>query len=68
MRMAREGRLRKPVCRGFPGFLRRVVPDRLWQQLSQALDQTDDPRVRWSPKLIVLCWIIMGWSIQGQLT
>jgi hypothetical protein len=27
-----------------------------------------DPRTRWSPKLIVLCWLMMGWSIQGQLT
>ena len=68
MRMAREGRLRKPVGRDCPGFLRRVVPDRLWQRLNQAVDNTDDSRVRWSPKLIVLCWIVMGWSIQGQLT
>jgi hypothetical protein len=27
-----------------------------------------DPRTRWSPKLILLCWMVMGWSIQGQLT
>ncbi|MHC4696259.1 MAG: IS4 family transposase [Planctomycetota bacterium] len=27
-----------------------------------------DPRTRWSPKLILLCWVVMGRSIQGQLT
>lgn len=68
MRMAREGRFRKPVGRECPGFLRRVVPDRLWQRLNQAVGGADDPRIRWPPKMVVLCWIVMGWSIQGQLT
>jgi hypothetical protein len=27
-----------------------------------------DPRTRWSPKLTILCWVVMGWSIQGQLS
>ncbi len=67
-RMAKEGRLRKLHRRDWPGFLNRVVPDQLWQQVNRCVNQTTDPRVRWSPKRIVLCWIVMGWSIQGQLT
>jgi hypothetical protein len=66
--MAREGRLPKLNRQDWPGFLRRVVPDHLWQQVNQGVNQTTDPRVRWSPKHILLCWIVMGWSIQGQLT
>ena len=27
-----------------------------------------DSRTRWSPKLFILCWVVMGRSIQGQLT
>ena len=61
-RMAKEGRLRKLHRRDWPGFLRRVVPDRTWQQVNRCVNQTTDPRVRWSPKHILLCWIVMGWS------
>lgn len=26
-----------------------------------------DPRTRWSPKLVLLCWVMMSWSVQGPL-
>jgi len=53
--MAREGRLPKLNRQDWPGFLRRVVPDHLWQQVNQCVNQTTDPRVRWSTKHILLC-------------
>ena len=67
-KMTREGRLRKPHRREWPGFLRRLVPDPTWRELQRLAKKGMDPRTRWSPKLIVLCWLMMGWSIQGQLT
>ena len=67
-RMAKEGRLRKLHRRNWAGFLKRVVPDHAWQHVNRCVNQTTDPRLRWSTKHILLCWIIMGWSIQGQLT
>ncbi len=67
-RMAKEGRLRKLHRRNWPGFLKRVVPDHTWQQVNLCVNRSTDPRLRWSTKHIVLCWIVMGWSIQGQLT
>ena len=67
-RMTRDGRLRKPHRRECPGFLRRLVPDPTWRTLQRLAKKGMDPRTRWSPKLIVLCWLMMGWSIEGQLT
>lgn len=67
-RMAKEGRLHKLHRRSWPGFLKRVVPDHTWQQVNRCVNQSTDPRLRWSTKHMLLCWIIMGWSIQGQLT
>lgn len=67
-KMTREGRLRKPHRREWPGFLRRVIPDSTWRECQRLAKKGMDPRTRWSPKLIVLCWLMMGWSIQGQLT
>lgn len=67
-RMAKEGRLRKLHRRDWPGFLRRVVPNRTWQEVHRRVNHTIDPRIRWSCKYVLLCWIMMGWSIQGQLT
>ena len=66
--MAMEGRLRKLHRRNWPGFLNCVVPDHTWQQVNRHINRTTDPRLRWSTKHILLCWVIMGWSIQGQLT
>ena len=67
-RMAKEGRLHKLHRRDWPGFLKRVVPDHTWQHVNRCVNRTTDPRLRWSTKHMLLCWIIMGWSIQGQLT
>ena len=67
-RMAREGRLCKLHRRNWPGFLKRVVPDHTWQQVNRCIHRSTDPRVRWSGKQMLLCWIIMGFSVQGQLT
>jgi hypothetical protein len=67
-KMTREGRLRKPHHREWPGFLQRLIPDQTWRVLEGLANRGMDPRTRWSPKLILLCWVVMGWSIQGQLT
>ena len=67
-KMTREGRLRKPHRQEWPGFFRRLIPDHAWRGLDGAAKQGKDARKRWSPKLIVLCWIMMGWSIEDQLT
>jgi hypothetical protein len=67
-KMTKEGRLRKPRRREWPGFLRRLIPDQTWRGLERLANRGMDPRSRWSPKLIILCWVVMGWSIQGQLT
>ena len=67
-KMTREGRLRKPYYREWPGFLRRLVPDQTWRGLQGPAKKGMDPRTRWSPKLMILCWVMMGWSIQSQLT
>lgn len=67
-KMTREGRLRKPHRPEWPGFLRRLIPDQTWRRLQGLAKKGMDPRTRWSPKLIILCWVMMGWSIQGQLT
>lgn len=67
-KMTREGRLRKPHRQEWPDFFRRLIPDQVWRGLDGAAKQGKDSRRRWSPKLIVLCWIMMGWSIEKQLT
>lgn len=43
-RMAKEGRLRKLHRRDWPGFLKRVVPDRLWQRVNRCVNRTSDPK------------------------
>lgn len=68
MKKAMEGRLRRLHRREWPGFLSHVVPASVWRALSVRIQGGKDPRVRWSPKYVVLSWIVMGWSIQGQLT
>jgi hypothetical protein len=67
-KMTREGRLRKPCRREWPGFLQRLIPDQTWRGLGGLANKGVDARCRWSPKFIILCWVVMGWSIQGQLT
>jgi len=45
-----------------------LIPDPTWREPQRLAKKGMDPRTRWSPKLIILCWLMMGWSIQGQLT
>lgn len=59
-RMTKEGRLRKPLRREWPGFLRRLIPDQTWREVNGVANGGMDPRSRWSPKLIILCWVVMG--------
>ena len=65
--MAREGRLGKPHRQDWPAFLNRLVPGAVWQALAAQRAKRPDPRLRWSRKYIVLCWIAMGFSLQGPL-
>lgn len=69
-KMTREGRLRKPYRQEWPAFLSRLISDQTWRGLDRlgSEEKGVDPRTRWSPKLILLCWVVMGWSAQGQLT
>jgi hypothetical protein len=68
MHKVREGHLRKLHRRDWPGFLSGVVPASVWQAFGAEVGRSKDPRVRWSAKYIVLVWMVMGWSLQGQLT
>lgn len=66
--MAKEGRVRKVNPRDWPGFLGRVIPPAVWQAFLGRIVARGDPRVRWTPKYVLLCWIAMGWSVQRHLT
>jgi len=68
MNKAKEGHPRKLHRRDWPGFLNHVVPASVWQAFVEQVGHSKDPRVRWSAKYIVLAWMVMGWSVQGQLT
>ena len=59
-RMAMEGRLRKPHRQNRSGFSRRIAPDHTCQQVSRHINGSTDPRLRWSSKHMLPCWIIMG--------
>jgi len=65
--MAKEGRVRKVNRRDWPGFLGRVIPPPVWQAFLGRVVASGDPRVRWTPKYVLLCWIAMGWSVQRHL-
>lgn len=67
-RMTKEGRLRKPHFREWPHFLGRLIPDQTWRGLDGPASERQNDRNRWSPKLVILCWVMMGWSVQGALT
>lgn len=68
MKMARQGHLRRLYRRDWPSFLNRVVPASVWQALSNQVNSSPDPRIRWTAKYLVLCWVAMGWSVRTQLT
>ena len=65
--MAKEGRVRKVSPHDWPGFLRRVIPAAVWQAFLGRVIASSDPRLRWTPKYVLLCWIAMGWSVQRHL-
>jgi hypothetical protein len=65
--MAKEGRVRKVNPRDWPGFLRRVIPAAVWQGFFGQVAVHGDPRIRWTAKYVVLCWIVMGWSARRHL-
>lgn len=66
-RMAREGRLGKPLPADLPGLLRRIVPAEVWRSFYKTCKKRGDRRARWSPKYIVLAWLVMGWIARGGL-
>jgi hypothetical protein len=68
MNKAKEGHPRRVHRRDWPGFLNRLVPASVWQAFVAQVGHSKDPRVRWSAKYIVMAWMVMGWSLQGQLT
>ena len=68
MIVAREGRIGKLHRQDWPGFVRRMIPDQVWQGFSRRVGGRGDPRIRWSAKYVVLCWAVIGWSLQAQLT
>jgi hypothetical protein len=65
--MAKEGRIRKVNARDWPRFLGQVLPGAVWQTFLGRVGGEADPRVRWTPKYVLLCWIVMGWSVQRHL-
>lgn len=67
MSMAMEGRRCKVNRRDWPAFLNRLVPHDIWQSLARDCITSRDPRVRWSPKFVVLAYIAMGWAAQRTL-
>jgi hypothetical protein len=66
--MAMEGRLRKLHRRDWSGFLNHVVCPSVWRKFQAQLERSTDPRVRWLPKCVLVCWMVMGWSLQRGLT
>jgi hypothetical protein len=66
--MARDGRFGKLGPRDWPGLLRRMIPAAVWQVFLAGVAASGDPRTRWSPKYVLLCWVAMGCSLQRQLT
>jgi hypothetical protein len=65
--MAREGRLGKSSVADLPGLLRRIVSADVWRSFLGACGSRGDPRTRWSPKLLVLAWLIIGWEARPSL-
>jgi hypothetical protein len=67
MKMAREGRLRRLHRRDWRGFLNGVIRPDVWQSFLGRIDRVGDSRIRWTAKYIVICWLAIGWSVQGSL-
>lgn len=61
MRMAKDGRLRKPRAGEWSRVFRRLLPPEIWRSFVGRVDAGGDARTRWQPKYIVLCWVWMAW-------
>lgn len=68
MKMAKEGRFGKSRRQNWPQFLNRVIPAAVWQAFGEQMERERRADTRWSPKYVVLCWVITGWSLQNRLT
>jgi hypothetical protein len=49
-------------------FLRRTVPDVVWQQLAKDHPAPRDSRVRWVAAYLIMAWVVIGWSLRTTLT
>ena len=67
MKMAREGRFGKPRRQDWPVFLNRLIPATVWKAFWEQVGHGRRADARWSAKYVVLCWVMTGWSLQGQL-
>ena len=50
------------------GFLRRVIPDNVWQRLAGEGSAGRTRRVRWTPRFLILVWLAIGLSGLSALT
>lgn len=67
MSMAKEGRFGKPAFADWPAVLRRVCPPEAWQDWLATMDRRNGKRVRWTPKYVLLAWVVMGWAVPAGL-
>jgi hypothetical protein len=65
--MARDGLLGKPSCADLPGLLRRMMSAEVWRSFYGTCARREDRRTRWTPKYVVLAWLVMGWAAAGGL-
>ena len=54
--------------RNLPAFLNCLIPAASWRALAANDSRRADARRRWSVKLSLLAWILMGWSGQSAAT
>jgi len=67
MRMAKDGRLRKPRPVEWPLIFRRLIPPTVWRAFCGRVD-AGDRRTHWAAKYVVLCWTFMGWACRSALS
>ena len=54
--------------RNWVRFLRRTVPDVVWQRFAREVPARRKPKVRWVPVYLILAWLVIGWSVRTTLT
>lgn len=67
MRMARDGRLRKPCAGDWSQIFRRLLSAEVWRSFMGQVGAEGDARTRWRPKYVVLCWVLMSWGAAATL-